>query len=76
MAQLLVRNIEEEVVRALRVRAAAHGRSAEEEHREILRQALRPAPKRNIKEFLESMPAGVEDRELERPRDLGRDVDL
>ncbi len=41
MAQLIVRNLEEEVVEALKVRAAAHGRSAEAEHRQILRTALR-----------------------------------
>ena len=42
MAQLLVRNIEGEVVRELKVRAARHGHSAEEEHRRILREALAP----------------------------------
>jgi antitoxin FitA len=41
MATLTVRNLEEDVVRRLRVRAAEHGRSAEAEHREILRRALR-----------------------------------
>lgn len=40
MATLTVRNLEEDVVRRLRVRAAEHGRSAEAEHREILRSAL------------------------------------
>lgn len=40
MAQLTVRKINEQVVRALKQRAAAHGRSAEAEHREILRAAL------------------------------------
>jgi plasmid stability protein len=40
MAQLTVRNVSEQVVRALKQRAAAHGRSAEAEHREILRKAL------------------------------------
>jgi plasmid stability protein len=40
MATLTVRNLEENVVRRLRIRAAEHGRSAEAEHREILRQAL------------------------------------
>ena len=39
-AQLIVRNIEEEVVEALKLRAARHGRSAEAEHRELLREAL------------------------------------
>ena len=40
MAQLTVRNVPEQVARALRQRAATHGRSAEAEHREILRKAL------------------------------------
>jgi len=40
MATLTVRNLEDDVVRRLRVRAAEHGRSAEAEHREILRTAL------------------------------------
>lgn len=40
MATLTVRNLEDRVVRALRLRAAENGRSAEAEHREILRTAL------------------------------------
>ena len=40
MADLLVRGVDEALVRALKERAGAHGRSAEAEHREILRQAL------------------------------------
>jgi plasmid stability protein len=40
MAQLTVRNVDDRVARALKQRAAAHGRSAEAEHREILRAAL------------------------------------
>jgi plasmid stability protein len=40
MAQLTVRNVDDRVVRALKQRAASHGRSAEAEHREILRAAL------------------------------------
>jgi plasmid stability protein len=40
MASLVVRNIEDELVARLKRRAATHGRSAEAEHREILRQAL------------------------------------
>ena len=40
MAQLTVRNVTRQVVRALKRNAAAHGRSAEAEHREILRRAL------------------------------------
>jgi antitoxin FitA len=40
MATLTVRNLDDEIVRRLRIRAAEHGRSAEAEHREILRLAL------------------------------------
>ena len=77
MAQLLVRNLDDELVQALQVRAASHGRSAEAEHREILRAALltdRP----DFKTFLESMPGGGcgDDADFERDRSLPRDVDL
>ena len=37
MAQLVVRNLDDDVKRRLRERAARHGRSMEEEVREILR---------------------------------------
>ena len=40
MAQLTVRKVSDEVVGALKRRAAAHGRSAEAEHRDILRASL------------------------------------
>ena len=40
MSQLTVRSLPEDVVRALRVRAAKNGRSAESEHRLILAQVL------------------------------------
>jgi antitoxin FitA len=44
MGQLTVRQVDDEVIRRLKSRAAAHGRSAEAEHREILRQALLGGP--------------------------------
>lgn len=40
MAQFIVRNIESEVKERLRRRAARHGRSMEEEVRDILRNAV------------------------------------
>jgi plasmid stability protein len=42
MAMLTVRNLPDEVHRALRVRAARHGHSMEAEAREILESALSP----------------------------------
>lgn len=42
MAMLTVRNLPDDVHRALRVRAAQHGRSTEAEVREILAAAVKP----------------------------------
>lgn len=42
MATLTVRNVADDVHRALRVRAAEHGRSTEAEVREILAAAVKP----------------------------------
>jgi plasmid stability protein len=41
MAQLVVRNLEEDVKARLQARARRHGRSTEEEVRDILRHAVR-----------------------------------
>ena len=77
MAQLLVRDIESDVVRELKIRAARHGRSAEEEHRQILREALRPSgPVKSLKDLLLEMPNAGEDRDFERTEDRGRPVEL
>jgi antitoxin FitA len=57
MRQLLVRDLEEEVVDALKRAAAANGRSTEAEHREILRTHLVVRPNRRpFKEVLAQMP--------------------
>jgi antitoxin FitA len=40
MATLTVRNLDDETVRRLRIRAAENGRSAEAEHRAILQSTL------------------------------------
>ena len=77
MAQLIVRKLEEELVQRLKVRAAQAGRSAEAEHREILRAAL--VPDRgglSFKELLLQMPDVGRDEDFEREQDLGRDVEL
>ena len=77
MTQLIVRNLEEEVVRELKLRAARHGRSAEAEHRELLREALLPAKrKKSLKEHLLAIPEVGEDADFERLPDRGRDVKL
>jgi antitoxin FitA len=75
MAQLIVRNLEAEIVSALRRRAAAHGRSMEAEHREILRQALQAAgPEQSLKQLLQSMPNVGSDADFARVRQKPRRV--
>jgi plasmid stability protein len=56
MAQLMVRNLTDDLVKALKQRAAKHNRSAEQEHREILQAALRRPKRRQFAEVLASMP--------------------
>lgn len=49
MASITIRNLEDDVKRRLRVRAAEHGRSMEEEARDILRQVVgQPSAPRNL----------------------------
>ena len=40
MASITIRNLDDDIKRRLRVRAAEHGRSMEEEARDILRQVV------------------------------------
>jgi antitoxin FitA len=60
---LLVRNVDEDLVRRLKVRAARNGRSAEAEHREILRQALRNEPGASFKEIAAGLRAATRGRQ-------------
>jgi plasmid stability protein len=76
MPQLIVRNLDQDTAQALRVRAARNGRSAEAEHREILRQALSPRPPKTLREMLLAMPDVGDDADFERSPDLGREVEL
>jgi plasmid stability protein len=61
---LVVRNVDEDVALALKQLAAAHGRSAEAEHREILRAVLQRPKRRSVAEILSSMPNVGEDSDF------------
>ena len=61
---LVVRNVDEDVALALKQRAASHGRSAEAEHREILRTVLQHPKRRSVAEVLASMPNVGEDADF------------
>ena len=65
MAQLIVRNVDPALVRALKRRASGKGRSAEAEHRQILQDALGPRARRTpLTSLLLEIP------------DVGRDEDF
>ena len=66
MAQLMVRNLPDDLVKALKQRAAKHNRSAEQEHREILQAALRGPRRRVLADVLGNMPDVGEDRDFAR----------
>ena len=66
MADLLVRDVDEAIFRALEEQAGMHGRSAEAEHREILTMALARPCRRSFAEVLASMPDVGIDTDFER----------
>lgn len=64
MAQLTVRKLDEALVRALKIRAAEHGRSAEAEVRAILEEALAPrSGQRSFVDHLLAMPVDTADED-------------
>ena len=69
MATMTIRNIDEELKLRLRIRAAQHGRSMEDEARDILRGALSVEPGRGVS-LVEAIRARVAEAggvELELP---------
>lgn len=66
VAQLMVRNLSDDLVKALKQRAAKNNRSAEQEHREILQAALRGPRRRRLAEVLAAMPNVGEDLDFAR----------
>lgn len=69
MPSLIVRNLDENIINALKVRAAAHRHSMEAEHRAILAEVLmKPRPK-SLAEILASMPNVGLDSDFERVND-------
>jgi len=69
VANLIVRDIDESLVRALKQRAARHGRSAEAEHREILASVLGGPRKRHLAEVLAAVPSVGRDEDFARIED-------
>jgi plasmid stability protein len=69
MANLIVRNLDQRVVDALKLRAALHGRSAEAEHRALLESLLLKPRARSFAEALAAMPDVGRDEDFERRED-------
>jgi antitoxin FitA len=77
MAQLLVRDLEPEVVQALKRRAAEEGTSVEEAHRRLLREVLlKTWPRLSFKEALLRMPDDGDDEIFSRKKKKRRQPKL
>lgn len=66
MAQLMVRKLSSELVKALKQQAAKRNRSAEQEHREILKAALHGPRRRHLADVLAAIPNVGEDSDFGR----------
>lgn len=76
MSDLIVRKLEPEIIEALKQRAARNGRSAEMEHRSILREVLLVLKKRSLAEVLAAMPNVGTDTDFERIQDKKQAADV
>jgi antitoxin FitA len=69
MGNLTVRNVDDDIVKALKVRAGVLGISAEAEHRRILKAALLMPKKRSFSEALMAIPNVGTDTDFARIQD-------
>jgi len=69
MSNLVVRNLDQRIVDALKKRAVRHGRSAEAEHRALLEELLLRPKRKSFVEVLSEMPDVGEDEDFERVED-------
>ena len=79
MPNLTVRNLSEEIHRALRVRAARHGRSTEAEVRMILEETVRPPKRLKIGSEIQRIAreiGGMDELEISRRRREIRGADF
>ena len=76
MPSLVVRNLDETIINALKQRAVEHHRSTEAEHRAILAEVLLKPPRKSFAEALASIPNVGNDADFQRINDdtLAADV--
>jgi plasmid stability protein len=73
VAQLIVRDLSEDLVKALKQRAAKRNRSTEQEHREILQSVLRGPKRQHLADVLAAIPNVGEDSDFKREQTDKRD---
>lgn len=66
MSNLIVRSVDESIVRSLKERAARHGRSMEAEHRALLAEVLAKPRRRTLAQVLAAMPNVGDDADFAR----------
>ena len=79
MPSLTVRNLSEEIHRALRLRAARHGRSTEAEIRVILEETVRPPKRLKIGSEIQRIGrevGGLDELEIPRHQTVIRGADF
>ena len=77
MPQILIRRLDQHLIRKLRAKAAADGVSVEEEARQILRRSLvGEAPGMSLIDFIRTMPEVGDGRIFRRPKGKPRKVKL
>jgi plasmid stability protein len=77
MPQILIRRLDQHIVRKLRAKAASDGISAEEEARRILRRSLLgELPDMPLIDFLRTMPEVGDDRIFRRAKRKPRKIKL
>ncbi len=69
MPSLVVRNLDETIINALKARAVAHHRSTEAEHRAILAEVLMRPQRKSFAEALSNIPSVGTDADFMRLND-------
>jgi plasmid stability protein len=69
MPSLVVRNLDESIINALKQRAVEHQRSTEAEHRAILAEVLLKPPRKTFAEALATIPDVGTDADFQRVND-------
>lgn len=76
MPSLVVRNLDEAIITALKQRAVEHHRSTEAEHRAILAEVLLKPPRKSFAEALASIPNVGVDTDFNRVSDDAHVTDV